>query len=69
VEPSKGLVLPGETRVLGVFFSDPAGLNISTSPPVSGALGVIGLSGRASRRSEKVTIPQRRGKEVIPAEE
>ena len=37
--------LPGETRVLGSL--SPNSLNIFSSPPVSGALGVIGLSGGA----------------------
>ena len=41
VEPA----LPGETRVLGVPFL-PTSLIIISSPPVTGALGVIGLSGR-----------------------
>jgi len=42
------LALPGETRVLQVLSPPPVSLNIH-NPPVTGALGVIGLSGRASR--------------------
>ncbi len=38
-------VLPGETRVPDGLL--PSGLNVVLSPPVFGALGVIGLSGRA----------------------
>ena len=40
------LVLLGETRVLGEGIAHQ--LKYQTAPPVSGALGVIGVSGRAS---------------------
>ncbi len=44
------LALPGETRVLAVWAANQ--LNYSQlSPPVTGALGVIGLSGRVSHRN------------------
>jgi hypothetical protein len=41
--------LPGETRVLRIG-SLRLDLNINHTPPVTGALGVIGLSGRACKR-------------------
>ncbi len=42
------LALPGETRVLQVFLFQPGSLINLPPPPVTGALGAIGLSGRAS---------------------
>ena len=41
------LALPGETRVLG--FGWPELMSVLLSPPVAGALAVIGHSGRAKQ--------------------
>ena len=43
------MALPGETRVLKVGSSYQ--LKYHPAPPVAGALGEIGLSGRASRKA------------------
>ncbi len=55
---------PDDTRLLvgpaggnqgaGGVGKPPASLNVSGSPPVSGALGVIGLSSRVHRLNRKV---------------
>ena len=47
-QSSGGLVLPGETRVLKESGNLASLINYQP-PPVTGALWVIGLSGRASR--------------------
>ncbi len=47
-----GRVLPGETRVLG-STSATTSLISHEAPPVSGALGVIGVSGGARWTGEK----------------
>ncbi len=48
--------LPGETRVLKGPAS-PISLNEKLSPPVSGALGVIGISGRVCYEETNQALP------------
>ena len=48
-----GMALPGEARVLRVYRRL-VSLNNSLPPPVTGALGVIGYSGRASYDSDAI---------------
>jgi len=47
--------LPGETRVQ--CLPDDNGLIIFFSPPVSGALGVIGISGRVCYKETNQALP------------
>jgi len=50
-------VLPGKTRVLQVSFL-PSSLIVRPLPPVTGALEVIGLSGRASQAGGNTVKPR-----------
>jgi len=52
---SKQQALPGETRVQ--CLPDDNGLIIFFSPPVSGALGVIGISGRVCYKETNQALP------------